>query len=396
MEQFGVPALYLPQMTTTKPDDDEPAAPIFTTRQADLSAKKNVIIIINDHMQDLGVWAYRKICDDSFDAGSCTGTIKALKLRHHSVESSEPGLVILNPGQYYYSHRERRSLTHESWEALPKKSLFHPTVKADGTHNLVAGSHDMQEHITTVFEKVVNNEQFVRRDADLYIVGIGDGANGVLAYLNTHWSALCARVKAAAWVQPYADTGTFDTSFAAFLETRTRSWTVSTAPLNTCLGMPDHNPAPTRQTDTPTPTRSWEDGDPDDEFAETFFCPTFSGGEEEFTECVFPKSYKAMLDFFDEIGRTGGAGVASGDGYVNPVFEVVKPSKNNDDLVAGDGVEYVAREMLVKDVDRDGVAIPDAVEKVTERVKKVELQEGEVEVAGVAVAKTLLQKAGLD
>jgi hypothetical protein len=382
-QQFGVPALYLPQLTTAKPD--EPSVPILTTRQEDLRTKKDVVVIVNDHMQDLGVWAYRRICDSGFDAGSCTGTIRALKLRHHSADS-EPGLVILNPGQYYYSHKEKRALTHGSWEALPRKSLFHPTLKADATHNLVPGSRNRHEHIATVFEKVMHNEAFVSKDANLYIIGICEGGNSVLSYLNAHWSSLSARVKAASWVHVYADATNLEPSFAKFIETRTRSWVVSNASLNTCIGMPDHDPRPIRRVDT---TQSWEDDE--DEWAEDFLCPTFSGGDEEFTECVFPKSYKLMIDFFDEVKR-------GGEKYANPPFEVANLPKEVEKEVASfqNGAEHVAQDLTVKAVDKEDVTIPDTVNKAMEKIKEVELQGGEVEIAGVVVAKDLLEKAGLN
>jgi hypothetical protein len=183
MEQLNVLALYLSQLTATTKPENEASVSVFTTRQSDLKTKTNVVVIINDHMQDLGVWAYRQICDTGFDTGSCTGTIKVVKLRHHSVEK-EPGLVITNPGQYYYSHKEGTALTHESWKALPKKSMFHPTVGLMRRRTWCQDSKTDGEHNITVFDKVIGNEEFVRRDANISIIGIGEGGNSVMSYLN--------------------------------------------------------------------------------------------------------------------------------------------------------------------------------------------------------------------
>jgi hypothetical protein len=76
-------------------------------------------------------------------------------------------------------------------------------------------------------------------------------------------------------------------------------------------------------------------------------CPTFSGGEEEYAECVFPRSQKLMLDFFGEVKKDGGK-------YVNPVFEVVKSVEENGG--AGAGAGGTGRDLTIKNVDRDGIA----------------------------------------
>jgi hypothetical protein len=382
MQQFGIPALYLPQLTAEKPAS--PSIPIFATSQELLKTKKSVIIILNDHMQDLGIWAYRKICDESFDAGSCTGTIKALKLRHRSVQS-EPGIVILNPGQYFYSHKEQRALSHESWEALPKKSLYHPTVCADEMHNLVPGSRDRDEHVATVFENVLNNDEYVSPDADLYLVGISAGSNTLLKYMDKQWSSLSSRVKAAAWVHPTIQPDTISPELVRFIATRSRAWVLSAAPLGTCIGMPNHGAkAPPRVPDAP---RNWEDQDEDVE--EAFACPTFSGGEDTWTECLFPTAQKAMLDFFTEVRR-------GGKEFVNPKFEVVKAveeQSGGDDAYEKDVAK--GTKLKVVDVNGQGSGVP-PVEKITKAIEKIALADDEVEVAGVAVAKDLLAKVGLD
>ncbi|KIW07745.1 uncharacterized protein PV09_01675 [Verruconis gallopava] len=336
MERLGAPALYLPQMTTEDPK--EPCVPIFATRQADLKTKQTVIVIVNDFIQDLGVWAYRTINDQGFDVGSCAGTLKSLKRRAGSTET-EPGLVVLNPGQCYYSHREKRALSHASWEALPRKSLFHPAIKVHEAHNLIPGSRDGREHIATAFAKVINNAAYVSENANLFVVGIGQGTTGVLSYLDEHWSAMSSRVKAAAWVHPHVDPQTLNPSLAKFVETRTRAWVVSAAPVNTCVGIADRDDRPTRSADS---SRLWEDAD--EEPKEHFICPTFSGGEENFVECVFPKSCDAMLDFFDDV-------MTVGEKYVNPAFE---PARNSQSGAANARAKVAGLNVTIEELDKTG------------------------------------------
>jgi hypothetical protein len=371
-------------MITSKPK--EPSVPIFITKQENLKTKKSVVIILNDHMQDLGVWAYREICTTGFDAGSATGTLKNIKLKYHSTEA-EPGVVILNPGQYYYSYKEKRALTHESWEALPRKTLFHSTIRPDETLNAVPGSGSWNEHVSTVFEKIVLNEAYINKDADLYFMSICASSNDLLKYFNEHWSALTPRVIAVAFTHPHAQTEDLSPEVTKFIETRSRAWMLSSAPLGTCVGMPEMSPkiAPL----DPDAPRNWEDQE-EHKWLESYACPTFSGGEEEWTECVFPKVQNEMLKFFKEV-RSGGTE------YVNPAFEAVKlvVEQGEFGIEAGDEGNV----LKVEDVNKQGDVLPPSsttVENVTEQVKKVQLADDEVEVAGVAVPKDLLAKAGLD
>lgn len=179
MQKLDCPKLYLPQLTITKPS--EASIPILITRQDELKMGKSVVFIINDLMQDLGIWTYRYICDEDFDARSCTGIIKALK---DVRTKEEPAIVILNPGRCYYFHEEKHALSHKSWEALPRRSLFHPMIMFGEEQNMVDGLTTKKEHVKTGFDKLINNEDFVRKDAGLYVLGLSSGGNTLLDHLN--------------------------------------------------------------------------------------------------------------------------------------------------------------------------------------------------------------------
>ena len=385
-----MPTLYLPQMTAKKPKG--PSVPIFVTRQDILKAKKSIIVIINERMQDLGVWAWRSVCTDGFDIGSSVGTVKNVKLRYHGSEV-EPGVVVLNPGQYFYSYTKKQAMSHESWEALPRKSLFHPTIRAD-EGNLVTGSRTPEEHIATVFDKVVVNTEYVDENADLYVIAVGSMGNTFLKYMDKNLAKLGSRIKAAVFTQPHLEAARMSSELIRFVETRGRAWILSSAPLGTCIGMPNlgSKPAP-REPDAPT---EWQEPE-QARWEEDTLCPTFSGEEEEYTECILPKVQKAMIDFFQEVRR-------GGKEYANPTFEVVMPEiVYEEEEQAGHGAiegdADAGTVLKVKDVNKQGDVLPPStasVEKVTDQVKKVQLADDEVEVAGIPIAKDLLAKAGLD
>lgn len=380
MKELGAPVLYLPQMTTKDPKS--PCLPIFATRQTELKTKKSVIVVVNDHFSDLGVWAYRVICDNTggFDKGSCTGLAKDIK----ASTAEAPGLLVLNPGQYYYSFKENRALNHESWSALPKKSLFHPEVRVDEAHNLVPHNGTRVEHISFIFDNILANEAWVDKDADIYIMGICEGGNSVINYLHENWDVWSSRVNGAAWVNPYTDRDGLRPDFKTFLETRTRSWTVSGAPLNTCRGMPTDGKAPVLPE-----IREWEDDPANDaRWTENVFCPTFSSGQAEFAECVFAHSYNCMLDFFAEINEGGAT-------YENPPFVVAEPPKPELVVDEEEGQEN-GTELTRRDADQQGTVLPGKANGEAKPVKKeVEGEDGsKMKFAGEMVDRSLLQATG--
>jgi len=200
MSKLGIRQLYFPQLVPTKPDG--PHVPILAPPEAILKARKRIVVIVNDSLQDLGVLAYRLLQRElGLNGGSVVNFAKEMLKRSALFDGTEapmtmqnifedgagvekdneiPGLVVMNTGQLLYSHKHNRSMTIRSWCALPRKSIAHDHIRIDQQENYVEGHCSPIQHVKSVFDKLLCNPDFVSPDAEVYIVAIEGGANYLL------------------------------------------------------------------------------------------------------------------------------------------------------------------------------------------------------------------------
>lgn len=358
LAELGISQLYLPHLTTVKPS--EPSLPILTTPLEALRDKKRILVVSNDSFQDLGIWAWRMTgtSKGSIDEGSAVNFIKAALANGEDNKSDSPGIVILNPGQLLYSHKKGQAVTHTTWNALPRPSAVHPAARVDETHNRIKGNETPSAHLGFACEHVLNNPDIIASDATFDIIGIGEGGETLLQFLDRDWERCKARVNAVALTHPfYFPFYTENSDFNTFLRERARAWALSDRPLDTLVSTPKssttisnnrHDPdgnhipeAAAARSQTPergdgqdriaseafnwgstndicTNAPGWADIQPgfDDDGEEESLsqapnCPVFSGGTTDFGECVFPHVNGALLKWFDEVRRVG-------RGYRNP------------------------------------------------------------------------------
>ena len=127
-------------------------------------------------------------------------TRKSIKIAKELAEIEDknaPGLIILNPGQTYYSHRFNEAMTIVAWQAQPRKSLLHDPIKIDKDENTVEGNRNSAEHVKFVFENVINNPRFVAPDAEIYVIAIESGVADVVKLLNEKCKFSLFRVRVA-------------------------------------------------------------------------------------------------------------------------------------------------------------------------------------------------------
>ena len=127
-------------------------------------------------------------------------TRKSIKIAKELAEIEDknaPGLIVLNPGQTYYSHRFNEAMTIVAWQGQPRKSLLHDPIKIDKDENTVEGNRNSAEHVKFVFENVISNPKFVAPDAEIYVIAIESGVADVVKLLNEECKFLLFRVRAA-------------------------------------------------------------------------------------------------------------------------------------------------------------------------------------------------------
>lgn len=82
----GIQEIYVTGANGTNIKTTKPVAQhlrILTTKPIVLKAKKDVVIIIGEHTQDPGIWAYRHLMKEGgIDGGSLVGLMKKLSGKH--------------------------------------------------------------------------------------------------------------------------------------------------------------------------------------------------------------------------------------------------------------------------------------------------------------------------
>ncbi|KAL9129616.1 MAG: hypothetical protein Q9217_001972 [Psora testacea] len=257
---LGLETTRLP--LTAGPSD--PHIPILVS--SNISTAKRVLLYFGESNQDLGIFAYRLIGKESIAAGSALNFVSDTLGGDFGKDTA---LVIANLGQLVWWRRGKKAMTMTSWNALPRKNAVSGGPRFDPIKNRVQGHENVVEHVKRVFEFVLEK---AREHAEIDIIGLGEGAEGAVTYLDANWGSWKERVKAfvigLGFVWQVGDE-LKDAAFKEFWAKRARAYLIHSEPL-----------------DTPLFGR------------QQMGCNCLSSGEAQHTECIMPRAYKSMLEFF--------------------------------------------------------------------------------------------------
>lgn len=142
-------------------------------------------------MQDLGVLAYRIIGQECIAAGSALNFVHDVQSRD---DSGDTAIVIANLGQLLWNRRTQRALTMASWNGLPRKNGVSNAVRIDPVKNHIPGNENVEAHVKSVFEDVIG--KLAREDVVIDVIGVGDGAEESVKYLDQDWGRWETTVRA--------------------------------------------------------------------------------------------------------------------------------------------------------------------------------------------------------
>jgi hypothetical protein len=203
----------LPQLSYTQPEAS-PHVPILTSPPEHLRLSNRVLIIIGNSDQDLGVLSRRYLSGEGdigsgsvidlvskfqamFTGRGATTKDEVSRSESHDRDASvdegilaHPGFIVLNPGQNFYSHKYNRAMTLNSWNALPRPTIYHSSPQIIDGENTLTDHYKTGDHIHSVFETVVNNPHFVHPKAQLYMVAAPNSAEGLYKELDHHCKAI--------------------------------------------------------------------------------------------------------------------------------------------------------------------------------------------------------------
>ena len=167
---------------------EENHVPILTTKN--LATAKRILVYIGESAQDLGIFAYRMVGHDTVALGSAVQFVENVK----SVTRDDTAIVIANMGQLIWHRRGRQAMSQNTWHAIPRETAVSQPMKMDPVKNGIPQNKGLPEHVACVFEQVV--DQMTDPEADIYVIGHGDGALEVIEYLQEDWAKWNGRVKA--------------------------------------------------------------------------------------------------------------------------------------------------------------------------------------------------------
>ena len=167
----------------------DPHTPILTS--SNLATAKRVIVYFGEGMQDLGVFAHRIIGQESIASGSALDFIHAIQSEK---DNAGTAIVIANLGQLVWYRRGQRAMTIASWNALPRKTGVGNPMRLDAVKNHIPGNSSNKEHVKSVFEEVLG--KLAKLDAGIDVIGVGEGAEEAVKYLDQNWKQWESKVKA--------------------------------------------------------------------------------------------------------------------------------------------------------------------------------------------------------
>ena len=148
------------------------------------------MILYCGESQDLGVFAYRVLGQESISSGSALDFVHQIQ---SDKDSADTAIVITNPGQLIWYRRGQRAMTLVSWNGLPRKTGVSGPMRIDAVKNHIPENYDAKEHIETVFKTV---GKLVREDVKIDIIGIAEGAEQAVHYLAREWEHWESKVQA--------------------------------------------------------------------------------------------------------------------------------------------------------------------------------------------------------
>lgn len=237
-------------------------------------------------------------------------------------------------------------MTQTSWYALPAKSAVSPPYRFDPIKNTIPSNRNSSEHVSYIFNTVIH--QRVNPSASIQVIGVSEGAYQVSAFLDSfdNFETWSKRITAVASVNSYfLSNDVKNVEFAEWFEKKARSYIISDEPKGTFIAGPEGKKG-----------------------VSGYGAPSFSLGEQYYSEMMLVRGYDTVLQWFAEVGNDRE--------YENPVFERYDLSEDDveDDIVKLWGGKGVPLEDKIEQK---------AIEAMNDEVKRMEGGDGVGKANGV-------------
>jgi hypothetical protein len=164
---------------------------------------KELYLIIGDSKQDLGIWSRKTVLTEGgIEHGSAIGLVAALrgiaqptKVENSPLpkdkESNLPGVIILNPGELLYSHKDKDNMSAATWHDRQREHAFAHQYKITEEHNLLPGHQTPGMHAKLFLRGFL--KPVIGYRTRVNIITIGDASEAVLECLNEDFNVATAK-----------------------------------------------------------------------------------------------------------------------------------------------------------------------------------------------------------
>ncbi|KAK4555292.1 hypothetical protein LTR86_007588 [Recurvomyces mirabilis] len=269
LKKLGITEVFIHEGACQVAKPSGPHATILASEPGLLKTLKDVIVIVNEHKQDLGILAYRALAREGgldvgsvfgvasklsavttkLDTGITAGDVQALKGDVEKLSLGDTGkiddgfgLLMMDPGELLYSFELNKTMSQDAWLARERPSALSPPFEVSDV-NRVPGHETPQAHIHTIFEQVV--PALLSENARIYVIALSDGGESVLKYMNDtlrndEHAHVANMIEAVVLTEPTHDLAKLSCKpLAAFLATGgAKSYVISNEPKGELLKMP--------------------------------------------------------------------------------------------------------------------------------------------------------------
>ena len=266
---------------------DQPHIPIYTSRN--LETCKRCIVYVGESVQDIGILAGRLVDHDNIGTGTVLNMVQAIRA---SDPNDEVGIVIANPGQLLWWRRGRKALSYTSWHCIPRPTAVSASLPIT-SKNHVPRNYNAEEHIACVFDDLI--DPLVDRGCRIEVIAAGNSGLDVVEFLQQDWQFWVKAIGAIAVTSGYVwKTEITDDAFGEFWGKVRSSGPDLTLFQPFCMHGANETSVQRARAYLVSPERH---GTPLTG-RERFGCNIYASGASDFVECVVPRAYAAILDYF--------------------------------------------------------------------------------------------------
>jgi hypothetical protein len=209
LASMGVKPLYIDSSDDNKrlyyvgdKNPEKPSMKVLSSPGFSPSEDKELYVVVGDSNQDLGIWSRKSVLTEGgLNHGSAVGLVTKLRGAAQPTEAKTfsfpvdkeaylPRVIILNPGELFYSHQIGETMSAASWNDRQREHGLADKHHIAEQYNLLPGHESAGKHVELCLRYFL--KPIVGYRTRVNIIAIGDAGEAVLKCLNEIFEAAAA------------------------------------------------------------------------------------------------------------------------------------------------------------------------------------------------------------